>query len=391
MTSTSAVVDYGSDSSDSAQRIVRASRRPASLGSTPAGSIALSMGEPDAGTPEPIVEAAVEALRSGRTRYTNLSGAPELRRSLAEKLTRTSGQNLSAEQIVVTHGGSAGLAATILALINPGDKVLIPEPTYSLYADHLAMVGAEAIWVANRADGTLDLERLARESADTRMIILCNPGNPTGRVYSEAELRELAVILEAHPHLLLLSDEAYADIVFDGTKFLSALELPTVADQVICCSTFSKTYAMTGWRLGYVVASRKLSEKINLLHRTLNGSVNTFVQDAALVALETPAELLHAMAESYQARRDIVVAKLSGVPGLSMLPPQGAFYAFVKVDSDLTSDEMTARFAAAGVIVRSGSEFGPSGEGHVRLSFATDPGNLELGLDRFVDAARNFM
>lgn len=391
MTSTTALIDYASDSSNSAQRIVSASRRPASLGSTPAGAIALSMGEPDAGTPNPIVEAAVEALRNGRTRYTNLSGAPELRRSLAERLTRTSGQNLSPEQIVVTHGGSAGLAATILALINPGDKVLIPEPTYSLYADHLAMVDAEAIWVANRSDGTLDLDRLAREAADTRMIILCNPGNPTGRVYSEAELRELAVILEAHPHLLLLSDEAYADIVFDGVKFLSALELPAVADQVICCSTFSKTYAMTGWRLGYVVASRKISEKINLLHRTLNGSINTFVQDAALVALETPDEHLRAQADSYQARRDIVVAKLSGVPGISMLPPQGAFYAFVKIDSELTSDEMTARFAAAGVIVRSGSEFGPSGEGHVRLSFATDPGNLELGLDRFVDSVRNFM
>lgn len=391
MTSTPALIDYGSDSSDSAQRIVLASRRPASLGSTPAGAIALSMGEPDAGTPEPIVEAAVEALRNGRTRYTNLSGAPELRRLLAEKLTARSGQNLSPDQIVITHGGSAGLAATILALINPGDKVLIPEPTYSLYADHLAMVGAEAIWVPNRADGTLDLERLAREAADTRMIILCNPGNPTGRVYSETELRKLAELLTAHPHLLLLSDEAYADIVFDGMTFLSALELPTISDQVICCSTFSKTYAMTGWRLGYVVASRKLSEKINLLHRTLNGSVNTFVQDAALVALETPTEHLKAMAQSYQARRDIVVDKLSGIPGLSMLPPQGAFYAFVKIDSGLTSDEMTARFAAAGVIVRSGSEFGPSGEGHVRLSFATDPETLEIGLDRFVDAARNFM
>jgi aspartate aminotransferase len=391
MTPTTALVDHDPDSSESAKRIILASRRPASLGATPAGAIALSMGEPDAGTPAPIVEAAVKALRNGRTRYTSLSGAPELRSSLAERVTLLYGQDVSPEQVVVTHGGSAGLAATILALINPGDKVLIPEPTYSLYADHLAMVGAEAIWVANGADGRLDLERLAREAGDSRMIILCNPGNPTGRVYSEAELRELAVILEANPHLLLLSDEAYADIVFDGMKFLSALELSSVADQVICCSTFSKTYAMTGWRLGYVVASRKLSEKINLLHRTLNGSINTFVQDAALAALETPDEHLRDMAESYQARRDIVVARLSGIPGLSMLPPQGAFYAFVKIDSVLTSDEMAARFVAAGVIVRSGSEFGPSGEGHVRLSFATDPVNLEAGLDRFVDAARNFM
>lgn len=391
MTSTTAFAEQNAESSASAARIARASRRPASLGSTPAGAIALSMGEPDAGTPGPIVEAAVAALRSGRTRYTNLSGAPGLRQSLAEKLTESCGRQVSAEQVVVTHGGSAGLAATVLALINPGDKVLVPEPTYSLYADHLAMVGAEAVWVANRADGTLDLDRLALEAPSSRMIIMCNPGNPTGRVYSATELRDLAAIVEANPHLLLLSDEAYADIVFDGMEFLSALELRGITGQVICCSTFSKTYAMTGWRLGYVVASPTLSEKINLLHRTLNGSVNTFVQDAALVALETPAEDLRAMAHSYQKRRDIVMAKLSGIPGVSLLVPQGAFYAFVKIDSALTSDEMTARFAAAGVIVRSGSEFGPSGEGHVRLSFATDPETLKAGLDRFIAAAQSFV
>ncbi|MFJ6538413.1 pyridoxal phosphate-dependent aminotransferase [Paenarthrobacter sp. NPDC091711] len=377
--------------SDAAERIAKASRRPSSLGATPTGAIALSMGEPDSGTPDRIVEAAVEALRNGRTRYTKLTGAPELQSALAVKMSAKAERVVSPDQIVITHGGSAGLAATILAVINPGDRVLIPEPTYSLYADHLAMAGAEAVWIPNKPDGSLDLRRIQAESAVARMIILCNPGNPSGRIYGVEELRSLAGIMEANPHMLLLSDEAYSDIVFDGAKFLSVLELEAIADQVILCSTFSKTYAMTGWRLGYVVAPAVLADKINLVHRSINGALNTFVQDAALEALETDPATLEKLALSYQLRRDIVVDLLSGEPGISLLTPQGAFYAWVRIDSSLSSDEMTARFAEGGVIVRSGSEYGPSGEGYIRISFATDSDSLKEGLRRFVDVVRSLV
>lgn len=376
--------------SDAAERIVRASRRPSSLGANPSGTIALSMGEPDSGTPAHIVEAAIEALHKGRTRYTKLTGAPELQNALAMELSAKAGRHLAPEQVVITHGGSAGLAASVLALINRGDRVLIPEPTYSLYADHLAMVGAEAIWIPNTADGSLDLKRIEEESAVSRMIILCNPGNPTGRIYGADELRALAGILEANPHLMLLSDEAYSEIVFDGLPFLSALELHTIEDQVVFCSTFSKTYAMTGWRLGYVVASTSLAEKINLVHRSINGAINTFVQDAALEALKTASGDLRESSLSYQKRRDIVVERLAGVPGLTLLTPQGAFYAWVRIDTPLTSDEMTARFAEGGVIVRSGSEYGPSGEGYIRISFATDVESLKEGLRRFFHVVKSF-
>ncbi|WP_191089235.1 pyridoxal phosphate-dependent aminotransferase [Microbacterium radiodurans] len=373
--------------SNAARRITQASRRPATLGSTPADAVALSMGEPDSGTPRVVVDAAVAALHAGRTRYTNLTGDPSLRDALAEKLTSSAGRPISSEQIVVTHGGSAGLAATMLALVDPGENVLIPEPTYSLYADHAAMVGANTIWVPNRADGGLDLEALEEQAATARMIVLCNPGNPTGRVYSTADLDQLTRILRHHPELVLLADEAYGDIVFEGTQFRSALSFVDVADQVVVCSTFSKSYAMTGWRVGYVVATPDIASRVNLLHRTVNGSINTFVQDAAAVALAITDTDLRETARSYQLRRDLVVAALDGVAGLSMLPPQGAFYAFVAIDSDLTSDEMTARFADGGVVVRSGSEFGPSGEGYVRLSFATDPDTLREGLRRFLVVA----
>ena len=372
------------------ERIAASSRRPAPLGAAAPGTISLAMGEPDAGTPAAVVDAAVRSLVKGRTRYSPMTGAPELREVLARKISAGHPRPTTAREVVLTHGGSAGLAAAMLALVQPGDRVLIPEPTYSLYADHAAMVGADVVWIAARTDGSLDLDALQHEAATARLIILCNPGNPTGRIYSAADLTGVGALLGDHPDLLLLSDEAYGSIVFDQRPFASALDLSDVSSQVVYCSTLSKTYAMTGWRLGYVVASGPLADKINLIHRTINGPLNTFVQDAALTALETPEEDLRVLTASYQDRRDLVLEALGGVAGVEILAPQGAFYAFPRISTSLSSDEMVARFAAAGVLVRSGSEFGPSGEGHVRLSFATDIATLKEGLDRFVATIADF-
>lgn len=366
------------------QRIKAASRRPATLGSAAAGSISLAMGEPEGGTPAPISFAAIDALASGHTRYAPMTGSPELKAALAGHVQDSTGRPTTASEIVLAHGGSAGLAASIMATVNPGDTVLIPEPAYSLYADHVAMVGAASSWIPNREDGSMDLEQIRRQASGARMLILCNPGNPTGRVYSRSDLLALEQLLVQHPQLLLLADEAYASVVFDGAEFTSALSLGAARDQVIGCGTFSKTYAMTGWRLGYVVAEESIAERISLIHRTFNGPLNTFVQHAGLVALETPECQLRDIADSYQERRDIVMEYLGGHPRLSLLTPQGAFYAFVKVDSALTSVEVAARCSAGGVQVRAGSEFGPSGEGHIRLSFATDKQNLAEGLRRFL-------
>ncbi|MCA4131641.1 pyridoxal phosphate-dependent aminotransferase [Arthrobacter sp. M4] len=373
-----------------AERIAGSSRRPATLGAAAPGAISLAMGEPDAGTPAPIVNAAVRSLLGGRTRYSPMTGAPALREALATKISAEHARPTTAREVVLTHGGTAGLASAMLALVVPGDRVLIPEPTYSLYADHAAMVGAEVVWVPARRDGSLDLTTLREEASSARMIILCNPGNPTGRVYSTSDLSGIGEILGMNPELLLLSDEAYGSIMFDGLEFASALDLPGVTSQVVFCGTLSKTYAMTGWRLGYVVADGAHADKINLIHRTINGPLNTFVQDAALAALETPSRDLRDAAVSYQERRDMVLKALSGISGVEMLPPQGAFYAFPRIASDLSSDEMVARFADAGVLVRSGTEFGPSGEGHVRISFATDVASLDEGLRRFAQAVKDF-
>ena len=348
------------------------------------------MGEPDAGTPTAVVDAAIRSLVEGRTRYSPMTGAPALREAIARKIAAEHARPTTAREVVLTHGGSAGLAASMLALVGPGDRVLIPEPTYSLYADHAAMVGAEVVWIPAGPDGSLDLETLREEAPAARMVILCNPGNPTGRVYPASDVHGMGGILAENPGLLLLSDEAYGRIVYDGLELVSALDLAGVSGQVICCSTLSKTYAMTGWRLGYVVADGPLADKINLIHRTINGPLNTFVQDAALTALETPEADLRAATASYQERRDLVLEALQGIPGVDILSPQGAFYAFPRIKARLSSDEMAARCAEAGVMVRSGSEFGPSGEGHVRLSFATDHASLKEGLRRFEAAVKDF-
>jgi aspartate aminotransferase len=342
------------------------------------------MGEPDGGTPPEVVEAAVRALRAGRTRYSQITGSPDLRREIAVHLSRVNGRDLDAGDVVVTHGGSAGLAAAILALVGPGDRVVIPEPTYSLYADQVAMVGAEPVWIPTRADGSLDLERIEAAAADARMLIVCNPVNPTGAVFTKTEVKDVGAILEDNPNLYLLSDEAYSDIVFDGLAFASALTLDSVRDQVVLAGTFSKSYAMTGWRLGFVCAAQDVADKVNLVHRTVNGAVNTFVQDAAVEALHIPDSELHALAASYQRRRDMVMQHLGAVRSVSVVRPRGAFYAFPRINASLSSGQLVRRFADGGVLVRAGSEFGPSGEGHVRLSFATDEASLEEGLRRFV-------
>lgn len=365
------------------ERITAASRRPSNLGAPPGDAVSLAMGEPDGGSPAAVVAAAKAALDHGRTNYSPLTGTRQLRDAIASWVHTTTGRSTSYEEVVPTHGGAAGLAATILALVQPGDKVLLPEPTYSLYADQLAMANAEVIWVPNRADGSLDLERLAELAPEARMVIVCSPANPTGGVLTPEEMTGLADLLTANPRLLLLSDEAYGDIVFDGQPFTSALTLDSVADQVIMVGTFSKSFAMTGWRVGYAIATRDNADKIGLVHRTFNGALNTFVQDACVEALKTDPEVLAEQTRRYQRRRDMVMAELSRMPGVSVLPPAGAFYAFPKIDSDLTSTELVARFAEGGVLLRAGSEFGPSGEGHVRLSFATDDESLAEGLRRF--------
>lgn len=360
----------------------RRSRRPA-LAPAPPGAVSLAMGEPDFPTPPPVIEAAVAALREGNTHYADQKGLWELRAALAARLPAHPGRTWTADDIVVTHGATAALAAVVLAMIGPGDRVVIPEPAYSLYADLVVFAGGTVDFVPLAPDLHWDLDALAAALPGAAMMIFSNPSNPTGIVHREQELEALGKLLDGSD-VLVVSDEAYQRLVYPGHVLTSALEIASLRERTVYVQTFSKTYAMTGWRVGYLTGPRDVVDAAAHAHRTYNGSLNTAVQHAALAALDLPDGVVDAMVDTYRRRRELVVAQLSGVPGLHLVPPEGAFYGFLRYDADLPSEVVVRELAERKVMVRAGAEYGPSGEGHVRISFAAAENDLRTGLGRIV-------
>ncbi|WP_028921678.1 pyridoxal phosphate-dependent aminotransferase [Pseudonocardia acaciae] len=360
-------------------RVRRGSLRPHG-GEHPSGTVSLAMGEPDFPTPEPIVEAAVQALRDGYTHYGDLNGDPELRAEIAARATALSGHDYTEESVLVSHGGAGAITSSVLATLDPRDRVVIPEPTYSLYPDAARLAGAEPVFVPTTDDHGLDLDALRRAVRGARMIMLCNPVNPTGAVFGRAELAALGDLLQG-TDTLVMADEAYADIVYDA-EFVSTLRIESLRERLIYCQTLSKTYAMTGWRVGYVVAPPELTDVIRQAHRTMNSSINAVAQRAALAALRLGPRLASSALDAYRERRDLVVKRLRAMDAVDINEPSGTFYAFARYGGDLPSVEMARRLLRGGVAVRAGSEYGPGGQGHIRLSFAADLDTLDRGLDR---------
>jgi aspartate/methionine/tyrosine aminotransferase len=363
------------------QELARHSQRP--TGRPGPHVISLATGDPDFPTPEHISQALADALAGGATHYAPGQGDPELRAALADHLGDVAGRGYEPAQVLVTHGATAALAATVLATVDAGQRVIVPEPTYSLYADLVRMAGGEVVFVRHRSDLHLDLDRIAAEAADARMVVVCNPCNPTGAVYTEDELEELAEIAAEHD-LLVVGDEAYDHLVFDGVPFVSMLEIEGLAERLVHVQTFSKTHAMCGWRIGYLAASREVVAAASRVHQTFNGPVNSAVQRAALVALADPGDWPERMRREYQARRDIVTRMVAAVPGLEMERPEGTFYAFLKYGADVSSQEVRRLALERGVAVRAGSEFGPGGEGFVRIAFSTARELLVDGMERLI-------
>ncbi len=341
--------------------------------------LSLASGEPDFDTPEHIRLALVEAIEGGATHYGAWDGDPELREALAAVCGAGSRRDRSGDEVLITHGGSGALAAALLGTLNPGDEVIVPTPTYSLYADLARLAGARPRTVPLTADFRLDLDAIAAAAPSARMITLCNPGNPTGAVCSADELRAVAAIAEEHD-LLVVSDEAYERILYPGSGFTSALDVPELGDRLLYAQTFSKTYAMTGWRVGYLCASADVIRAAALVHRTFAGPLNTALQRAALTAVTADQDFFGPMLEEYTARRELVLEALEDLPGVTAHVPAGAFYVFVEHGALGSSAEIVTRARENGLALRSGSEFGLGGEGHVRLSFATDRARLERGL-----------
>jgi aspartate aminotransferase len=367
--------------SDLVKRVRAASSRPSDLGGASLDAISLAMGEPTTDTPRLIVDTAIASLNAGRTRYERVSGSPLLRARIAEAFNAEGIGRLTADNVVVAHGASGGLAAAILTLVNPGDVVVLPEPTYSLYADQVAMAGGRVRWVPNATDGRPRLDLLSAAMSGATLLVVCNPSNPTGYVLDAQELAAIVRLADEHDANVIF-DEAYRDIVFDEIAFASAAPLVLGNPRVLCCGTFSKSFSMTGWRVGWLLADKETADAINLIHRTINGPLGTFVQDAASSAFSLPGEYLQHVVRELQVRRDMVCANLGEIPGVEVVVPQGAFYAFPRIDRGLKSTELRSRLAAAGVLVRAGSEFGPSGEGHIRISFASDMAHIREGMER---------
>jgi len=350
------------------------------------GVIPLQTGDPDFPTPPHIVEALGDAVEQGYTHYPPYQGDPELRAVIADQLSARSGVTWSAEDVSITNGGSGAIYGGMVAYLDPGDQVLVPQPNFSLYGDVAQSIGAEVSNVPLTTDLHLDLDALrAAAGARARMVILCNPCNPTGTVFRRDELLELAAFCQERD-LLMLADEAYERILFDGRVHISALELPDMADRLLFVQTFSKTYAMTGWRLGYLAARGGMARSGMIVHRTAVGTVNWAVQRAGIVALTTPSDWPDRMVEEYAFRRGMLDELLRDAEGASWRPPEGTFYAFVKYRADMSAREMTRFLLERGVAVRSGTEFGPGGEGHVRLSFATSRDNIREGAHRLAAA-----
>ena len=362
------------------------SQRASQIATWGTGAVSLASGDPSFATPDYISEAAIAAIREGHTHYAPPMGIMDLRRTVARQLSAKDGGDFQADDILITPGSSAGIYAAMVAYLDPGDEVLLHDPSYSLYRDVALAIGAQPVFVPWTKDFRLDLEALERAvTPRTRMFVLNNPVNPTGVVLSPSETAALAEFVRRHD-LLLLADEAYDHLVYDGREMLSVASIEALADRAIILNTCSKTFAMTGWRIGYVAARQGLVRPVAVIHRTAFHSANTIAQRAAVTAFSEETDWHERMLAAYTERREIMCNMVNEMPGLHCERPEGAFYVFVRVDVPLSSQELTDHCFRHGVEVRSGTEFGQQGEGYIRLTFAGAPAEFRPGLERMAEA-----
>ena len=351
--------------------------------------IPLHTGEPDFVTPDHIVDAGIRALRGGQTHYAPPGGLPELRAAVAEDMRRSRGLGVDPRRVLVTPGAKTAIHIVMQALCEPGDEVLCVDPAYGAYAALARLAGAAARHVPTAVeDGfSLDLDQIQRSlSGRTRLLVLNFPSNPTGHVLDPGEIDAVARLVAEHPRLLVLSDEIYSRIIFAGT-FASLAAHPLLEDRVVVIDGVSKTYAMTGWRVGYAVLPDALVPAAAQVALDTFLCVNTAAQVAAVQALLGPQDAVGEMVATYRRRRDAMVSALNAIPGLRAHTPKGAFYAWVDARSlGMAGPDLSRSLLFdAGVATYPGTAFGPAGDGFVRLTFATSDENISRGLDRIGD------
>jgi aspartate aminotransferase len=350
--------------------------------------IHLEIGEPDFATPAHVVEAGCRALRAGHTHYTPTAGIPELRAAIAADVAESRGIGVDPGQVVVTPGGKPIMFFAILALVDEGDEVLLPNPAFPIYESMVDFAGGRPVFVPLRQENgfRFDLDEFRAGLGErTKLVILNSPANPTGGVLTADDIAGLAEILRGRPDVYVLSDEIYSRLLY-SERFASIASEPGLDPEgrTIILDGFSKTYAMTGWRLGYGVMPEPLAEQVTKLQVNSNSCTSAATQYAGLEALTGPQDSVGEMLAEFRARRDLIVAGLNDLPGVECITPQGAFYAFPRItETGLPADELAdLLLGEAGVACLSGTAFGRHGEGHLRLSYANSRENITRALER---------
>ncbi|HET9780765.1 MAG TPA: pyridoxal phosphate-dependent aminotransferase [Candidatus Dormibacteraeota bacterium] len=347
----------------------------------------LEIGEPDFATPDNIVEAAIGAMQNGYTHYTPASGIREAREAVAGFVTRMLHTDVDAGDVVLVPGSKNVLLFTLLACVEPGDEVILPDPGYPAYASQVNFIGAIPKTVTLREDKNfrMDLDELeSLVGPKTRMIIINTPQNPTGGVLTEEDIDFVCNLAMKHD-LLLVSDEIYSQLVY-GFKHVSPLSRPGMRERTVLMDGLSKSYAMTGWRLGYAVAPRELAAKLDTLMINSSSCAAAFTQVAAIEALGSPESehAVHRMVKVFEHRRNLVVDGINDIPGMRCARPQGAFYAFPNIEgTGFDEHELAGRLLTeAGVAVLPGTAFGHAGKGFIRLAYTQSEDELKVGLQR---------
>jgi aspartate/methionine/tyrosine aminotransferase len=353
--------------------------------------IHLEIGEPDFDTPANIIVAAQKALASGYTHYNPAAGYPDFREAIAAHISATRGIDVRPEEVVVVPGGKPIMFFSMLALLNEGDEVLYPNPGFPIYESMIKCLGGvpKPLRLPEEREFSLDLDYLQAQLTDkTRLLILNTPHNPTGGIIPEQDIREIARMV-VDRDLMVLSDEIYCRILYEGKHF-SIASLPGMKGKTIILDGFSKTYAMTGWRLGYGVMPKELARQVELLQINSTSCVASFTQRAGLEALTGPQDAVTKMVEEFRRRRDLIVDGLNEIPGFRCRRPRGAFYVFPNITGTGRSakDLATTLLETAGVACLAGTAFGDFGEGYLRFSYANSTQNIRKALERIRSAVR---
>ena len=364
--------------------------------------IGLGAGEPDFDTPDNIKEVAIKAIKEGDTKYTAVDGTPALKKAIAEKFKRENNLDYSIDQITVGAGGKHVIYNAMMATLNKGDEVIIPAPYWVSYPDVVLLAGAKPVIIECSEDQGFKLNPKNLENSitnKTKWLILNSPSNPTGASYSENEIKKLAEVLKKNSHVHILSDDIYEHISYEGFKFFTIAQIPELKERVLTMNGVSKSYAMTGWRIGYAAGSKEIIKAIAKIQSQSTSNPSSVSQAAAVEALNGTQNFIIERSKAFQERRDFVVSELNKIDGINCLKPEGAFYVFPsckdllgKKDNkgnvlETDNDFVQSMLENVGVAVIQGSAFGL--DGFFRISYATSMENLKKALIKISDFCKS--